>query len=829
MSRMIFWLMVGCLLFSFGCGDDDDDNDVQVDDDAVDDDAVDDDAVDDDAIDDDVADDDTGGEDLPQWLEDRPYLQNRSLWSQEIDMSQPPKLRKLGVIAAGNGKVFGILGNQFPLGSWHNLGGPNYQMDLKWFSDYEPWMYVAGKRVQPTHQAISRVRKTPIAIAGATDGLLEWTSVNFAPKYASDTLAEQALISVWIVRNVSEKSATDASITIDSNLGVFRGSGLWETNFEERFMNVRPLGLTAQAADSINDMSIPLGIIAPGEEIVFVLPYVFTKGEDDPEMIFNAIETAGVDALLESTVQWWENWFAQATQVITPDEKFNDLIRTLILAIKINQAESGGLSQMSQYSHTWLRDTMGPAMFYSVVGLTEDLRDMLDYLWGAIVIRGNLGNAQPLDLDITNLPPEPDWENLPELTGFTRAEGPSHLPLQYREFYRATGDLEPLEERYGMLKHALVHQQFIDGCMQYFSGDETFEDVMEAAFGFNIIPDPDTEWLSTNSSCLMIAAARFMAEVADLLGFTDDAEMFGGMADDFVDCLENTFWNEEKSMYAVMVDTITREPWPHPYEDVNTMPIWWRSLPLDDPHIVDNFETLMSTLGRENGTAVSPLAWPYTAIFHHVTDGVQTGMSHGYYLDNLTRMFHPMADVAFERWQDIFSPSGNLDEAVSTDDYGHLSMLREPFGIVCDVSARYRSWEAGIVGYAYFEYLTGFAPDVAAGRIALAPHLPPGWDQMRFENMQFGEDHFDLIISDAGNGERVISLTTDEAAGFELELTVPLDGEVTGIVVNDQDLPAGQYESRQNDYGRTIVALEPFLVEAGSEVEIEVQYAQGGK
>ncbi|MFC1888670.1 hypothetical protein ACFL4G_02825, partial [Thermodesulfobacteriota bacterium] len=62
-----------------------------------------------------------------QWLKDRPRLQNRSLWQQEIDMADPPGPRALGCIAVGNGRVYGNLGDQYPLAAWHNLGGPTYQ------------------------------------------------------------------------------------------------------------------------------------------------------------------------------------------------------------------------------------------------------------------------------------------------------------------------------------------------------------------------------------------------------------------------------------------------------------------------------------------------------------------------------------------------------------------------------------------------------------------------------------------------------------------------------------------------------------------------------
>jgi len=822
MKRNIFVLLVVlacCALLVSGCSDDDDDDN----DDATldDDDTTDDDTADDDVDDDDNDDDDIG--DLPQWLTDRPYLQDRSPWRQDIDMSDAPLVRKLGVQAVGNGKVFGLLGNQYPLGTWHNIGGPNYQKDLKWFTDKEPWIFIPQGRVQPTFQSISRVTDTAVMVITANNGLLEWTSVNFAPKYAADPLAEQALISVWIVRNIGEQMVPAVTFVFDSNLGDLRGGTFHENSFEGHFLDARPLELTGIPGSDLNDMWVPLGDMEPGDEIVFTLPMAFTERGTTANEVFAAIEGATVDTLLESTVQWWQDWFAQMTVVDTPDDKFDDLLRMFALSIKVSQAESGGLCEMSEYSNTWLRDTMGPAVYLPLIGFADDFKDMLDYHWGATLINGNLANALAADFDISNLPPEPDWENLPVMTGRTRAEGPSYVPLQYEQLYRATGNLDLIEQRYGMLKHALVHQQFVDGCMLYFSSDETFEDLMEVSFGLNFIPEPETEFLSANSSYLLIAAARFMADVAQRLGYAADATMFTQMADDVAQCLDDTFWIDSQDMYAVMVDTITREPWPMPYEDISTQAIWLKALPLDDPRVIDTFETLMDILGRENGTAVSKIAFPYTILFPQFHDGVQTGMSHGYYLMNLTRMFHPMADVAFTRWADVVTAAGGTDEAVLTEDYGHLSLLREPFGIVCDVSARYRSWESGIMGQAFLYYLTGFEYHIVDGYVDLAPHLPPDWDQVNIAGLPFGDGRFDLTVTDNEGGGRLVRLTTDADSAFTLNLVVPIDGEVASVTV---DGTAGDYETEVNAYGRTVVTLDPLDIAADNEYEIIVNLAK---
>ena len=760
--------------------------------------------------------------DLPRWLLERPYLQNLSLWGQDIDMADPPLVRKLGCMGVGNGRVFGILGNQFPLATWHNLGGPTYQTSFKWFSDKEPWLIAGGRKQRPLRQSIHRVRNTPVVIARARNDLLEWTSVNFAPVFPADTRAEHALVSVWIVRNVGRAPAIGVQLEIDSNFGRFTDGALRESDWEGRYLDIRPIEVEAFSGEESDDARIPVGDLAPGQETAVTLVYVFTQAGQDALEFFMAAAEAGVDALLESTVAAWEGWASRIAQVRTPDPKFNDLMRGHAVAIKINQAVSGGVSEMSQYSHTWLRDTHGPSLYYPAVGLVEDYRDMVDYLWGAALIEGRLANAYNVDYDLSDLPPQPDWENLGEMSGRQRAEGPSLLVLEYENLYRATGDLSPVAERYGMLRHALLDQQFVDGCLQHFSSDETFEDLMEIVFGENFLAEPDESTLSLYSSLLMIRAAGFMAEAASLLGFDDDAAMFEELADSVLDCLEQTFWMEEHGRYAVKADTQTREPFWQPYEDVSTMPLWLQALPADSPRVISNFERTLSLLGRPGGTIGSPMGHPYDEIFFFIKEGVQTGMSHGYWLSNLDRMFHPLADEAFRRWCEVHSAAGFTDEAVIVDDYGHLGILREPWGFVCDVSNRFRSWESGVMGYALLYHLTGYDVRLPEYRVRLAPHLPPEWDRTAFYGLACGQGRFDLEVSSTDGPGRLIEIAADATVGFDLELTVPLDGEVVSASLDGEELPASAYAVEINRYGRTIVTFDPVAIPPGGSAAFAV-------
>ncbi len=816
----IFFLL--CLLAAaMGCGcgdDDDDDSDSDPSDDDADDDSDDD--SDDDADDD--SDDDTQVEQYPQWISARDYLQNRSLWRQDIDMADPPIKRKLGCVGLGNGKVFGILGNQYPLAGWHNIGGPTYQKDLKWFTDKRPWLIAQGQPVDPEYTSISRVRNTPITIVEAEGRGMEWTSVNFAPKYADDPLTEQALISVWIVRNVSSKPIHNVMLEIQSIFGNYGGEIFKEFDYDSRYLHSRPLAAETVAGQNHQDFRIPIGRLNSGEEKVIVLPMVFTLQGEDHEEIFAAIETAGVDALLESTNTWWNDWASQIAVFETPDEKFNDLMRTQAVAIKISQADTGGVGEMSEYSSTWLRDTHGPSLYYPLIGLSDDFKDMIDYLWGAAVLRGGIANAYEIDRDITDLPDQPDWGAMGVMSGRTRAEGPSTLVLEFENYYKATGDLETIEERYDFLKHAVMDQKYVDGCLLHFSGDETFEDLMEVAFGENFIDEPDESTLSFYSSLLAMRAARFMAEIADELGYADDADAFDTLADNVETCAQDTFWLEDEGYYAPKAQTDTREPKRQPYEDINTMPIWLDALPLDDERVISNFEKTWEILGHENGTLYSLTGEPYRTLFTFVREGLLTGMAHGYWLNNPDKLFHPLADTAFSVWTDWFTRTGFTEEALITDDFGHLGLIQEPFGAVCDISARFRSWESGIMGYAYLYHLTGYNHSVPGGWITLAPHLPPEWDEFAIRGLSHGDGRFDFEMVRNASGGRTMTLITDESAAFNLTLTAPLDGAVAGVSINGDTLATDAYSAEENAYGRTVLRLEPLDVGEGETTVFDI-------
>jgi hypothetical protein len=781
------------------------------------------------AVDDDsspgVDDDSAPNPGLSQWMKERPYLQDRSLYRQDIDMHDPPWIRQLGCVGIGNGHVFGIVGNQYPLGDWHNLGGPDYQRNWKWFSDKTLRTYIGDVEQSPARESLSRVRDADVVIVDHSNDTLQWTSVNFAPRGAADPASEEALVSVWIVWNFGAAPVADVSLVFGGTMGWFETTGLHESDYAGRLLDMRPLDLTAVKGPRESEMRVSLGPLAAGEEKVVVVPMVFTETGQDPETSFAALEKAGVDALLRGTVNWWQNWATKILTVQTPDAKFNELLRDFALSMKVNQTYTGGISQMSQYSHVWLRDTHGPSLFYPLIGLGADFKAMLDYHWVGALQDGDLQNSIPANIDMHDVPAQPDWLNLPVMTGKVGAEGPSALVLEYENYYRNSGDLTTLSDRYGMLWDALMHQNIVDGCLEYFSGDETFGDMQQAVFGENILAAPDTKLLSFYSSVLWIRAAQFMVQLATTLGKTADAAQFASMMAAFKSCADAVYWRDDAGFWAIQADPTTLATIAKPYEDVSCSPIWLDALPLDDAHVVSNFENVKAALDHPNAALYSKLNPVYQMLFGgilNIKDGIQTGMSHGYWLNNLDKMFHPEADAAFELWRVIPTAAAATDEGVIVDDYSHLSLLREPFGFDGDTSARYRSWEAGILGHAFLYHLSGYAPDLPNGAAQLAPQLPPEWDQFALNGLAYGDGRFNLEVQVGANGGRTFVITTDATTHFQLTLTTPIDAIFAGATVNGAPAAA---TAVTNPYGRTVVRFAPFNVPAGATTKIVINAA----
>ncbi len=443
----------------------------------------------------------------------------------------------------------------------------------------------------------------------------------------------------------------------------------------------------------------------------------------------------------------------------------------------------------------------------------------------AALVRGNIGNSMEANIEEpTPWPDPPDWESMGTMSGRLAAESPSYLPLQYYAYYSHTGDIDTLLERYGMLKHALVHQDFHNDCLLPFSGDETFREIMTITLGHIVgAVKYEDEWLSVNSSFLFAAAADRMAEIAAILGYTGDETWFNDKAAAVRQCTEDYYWMDEKGYYAAMIDIDTFEPVPTPYEDVNTKPLWSGAESGDDQHQIDQILNVTDEIGIEPGVIQSPIHPTYQWLLSKigVTKGAMSGMTQGYYLDNLARIDHPDAQEAFNIWKVHCNDSGNVSEAMLRDDYARFMYLLEPWGFVSDLTSRYRPWEGGIYGAAMLYYVTGFEVDYPGGIVKFAPHMPDNWNLVAFDQIPFGPHKLKTEVKD--NGAEREFLLTNGAGAFDLYLTLSVPDQITALSINGSAQNLVDFEI-EYQWGRGRVTIGPVSILPNETYKATVTY-----
>ncbi len=760
-------------------------------------------------------------EGLPPYLAERPELTDWSLWQSVFDHDDPIPQRCIGGFGVGNGHVFSMVASVVPFTTLHNLTGPHYQKHLRFFSDKIFTLRLKDRPVAWDYERAYRVRGTAVCVVRLDGEELSLWTIDFAPRQEGviHGPASNTLVRIMVIHNRGPESVSGLSLEVETLIGRAADGMILETVWDD----ARKLaaGFTTPGlpvSEEGKRLILDIDEIPPRGELVTPFALAFATCGGNPRPALDTVALLGPERLLDETLAAWKRFTGDGARIITSDRRFDDLVEGLSVTIATQQAATGGVSEMSEYSHTWLRDIMGPARFYTLIGRIPDYRRMLDYYWLAALDRGNIANALELDIQPAAPPPQPDWESLPTLSGRESAEGPSYLILHYKAYLDATGDWGPLIERYGMLRHALIHQDFRHDCLLPFSDDETFRTAMAATFGHSLFNEYQTTHLSANSSFLWVVAAQFMEEVARHLGFVWHADEYRAMVRDVRDCTEQHYWLESDGFYAPMIDIHTLAPVDRPYEDINTKPLWAGYLAPDDPKAQANILNSLEALDSEGGLYYSPLHPIYRPVARLLgfEKGIVTGMTYGYQLDNLARIDHPLAEEAFLMYRRFFHDCGNVSEDQVVDDFGRAAYFFEPFGFLCDLTARYRSWEGGINGAAMLRYLFGLELDALKGRIRLAPHLPAGWDLARMEKARLGAHRFDITVEDDGRTRRV---RVDRLTGpLLIDAMVSVEGGIEAVFVNGDSVQP----FIESQWGRARVRLPGLFADDLSPLTIEV-------
>jgi len=443
------------------------------------------------------------------------------------------------------------------------------------------------------------------------------------------------------------------------------------------------------------------------------------------------------------------------------EDPLTTIIQSTTDLARATQAESGCvLAQPYMYPLCYVRDQLGS--FKILMAQTEyerAFKALTFYI--AMQNRYGIQNAY----DNTILPPDPKiWEpDANENDGHHRiAEVPSIIILMARDYYKATGNLDQIEPLYDRLAYNLRVQEPSSNGLFPSPGDESYTNTERTA--------PRDRSEMTDSNLLFIGAARFMSELAETLGYLEDAEEFYSIAVKTEQVLMDRLWVSDGEYFAYARDE-SNDP-----EGIDKRPaldslLRWAWLELSSPlhHIPQsNLETVLENL--INPLRIVPEVYNFTA-----------GMNPGYLLYALSRSQNPLMHDAAQLMVNYSTDSGLFSEYYAHED-----------GILIPFSGSLRPWESGINAHAVIQYLIGFQPDMPNQKIYLQPHLPPGWVGWHTRKIELHNEGTMELKLLRDNESRIIfeltryggenPLTFDiEFGGYEGNL-VSEDGSLTPII-----------------------------------------------
>ncbi|MBI5526534.1 MAG: hypothetical protein HY897_09375 [Deltaproteobacteria bacterium] len=699
-----------------------------------------------------------------------------------------PDARHRGSFGTGNGRVFGFVGLDYPLNTLHSLVGPTYEKkNERFFGDYRIFLRDAGSDDLPDFQEewAARSLSAPVLVTRGVRGGLELDTVDFAA--AADGPLGTCFVRLLNVRNRGTTASPALEIVVDPHNAVSSPeTGVIVEAAEGRGLTTR---FTLPGAEVRKSRLIKnIGELAPGAVHTTALLHCTKENHEAAA----ALEFDPGNALEEAAAAY-RTWEAGLVQFDLPDPMVADFLDGMKMTLKVQTAATGASCPMSEYTRTWTRDNIGPALAWLDLGAFEDAAVMMDYIYGATVLEGDLQNSYDADLDLSVLPPEPDWISMPAMIGKTAAEGPSYNVITYGRHFRHTGDVSRAAARFGFLWRCLFGQGFGDFKLLPYSGDETYRAAMNAAFGLPLEFPHHEKSFSVNSSLLWLGAAGEFQRLAKAVGRDDDAEL-ARIASVEVQAGTMDHFLLPDGCLSAFVDRETMDAWPEPFEDEALQVTWSGWKDGDDDLARSSLGCLIGRLRREPGVLMSKLDPKYTDWFNNAKKGVYTGMLPGYTLSGLAEIGHPEAEAAFNFAGRSIDTSGNLPEYLIYDDFSGLTIIYDPAGGIGDYTAKFRPWEGGIVFDAVFKYLTGFAPDALAKTISFRPHLPNGWPQAAYRNLRVGEDRFDLELTGTGAASAEIKIVSRAATDYSVSLRWDAMGgtkpafEIDGTAIAERDV-----------------------------------------
>ncbi len=716
---------------------------------------------------------------FPLWFS-KQKVTDVSTWSHRVEKSpNPPEFRYLGDLGVGNGRVFSLVGYSYPFNTLHSMVGPTYDKGEGFYGDV--WVELSrtaeGKALAWTAQWLGQVRGTDLTITVSENPVVSLWTLDVAPRLEDENdPLHLTFLRFILVTNNHGIVQTDLWLHARfARMQQIHELGVLESRPGRQRLALYP-GHTQESVATEFSLSLPLGTMGPMEERVVVLAF-HTGSKAPPEAAFlNDMTLSDFALALDLTKVRWGELLEGSLTVHSPDVRVDDYLEGIKVVLLTQQAVTGATCPMSEYTRTWLRDIAGPVRYLARVGMWDAAHGMLDYLYRAAVLTGEIQNSYPADLEENPAVDPPDWPSQPPMSGRGRAEAPSYIPMCHYWLWKASGFLDWTPNRLDFLVYALEGQSFEDGLLPY-SGDETFRTAMAVAHDLPATESFEEGYVSANSSILWAAAARYLADLYSALGRDVKATELRQRADDVEARFLDTFVTSS-GMVLPYLHTPDQTLAPTFYEDVSNQPIWAGLWDPFDSKAVDNLREFVQAVGGESGFAVSPLPDSYKNFMGlPMSEGIYTGMNPGYYLYNLARARHPAAEAAFNALSFHLTPTATTPEYQILDDGAPLHFLYDALGGVGDYTARYRPWEGAINADAALTYLLGLVFDAPHARLTLSPNLPNDWDFLTARDIRVGNRRLELSAVCPEPGTRTFRLTLNEGADVSVTLQQTLAGD----------------------------------------------------
>ncbi|HVY61069.1 MAG TPA: hypothetical protein VHF22_05415 [Planctomycetota bacterium] len=713
---------------------------------------------------------------MAAWFNARSWLLDRSTWQNYLTQGNQPDRGAMGVFGLGNGRVFGMVGMSYPMNTIHGMCGPRYSGG--YFGDVAVGLELYPRKIVFDEEWLWKARRSATAITKARSSELELYTVDFAPP------GVEAICRVIIAKNPTAHVQTSVNAWVN-----VVGTTTAETPYRlvqdhgARRLTVGATGAPLGASvDASGQLKIQFGDLAAGEEKTALLYMVMSDDEARRQAEIVTIQSTGADRLLESTRQWWDAFFNEGASFELPDQKVKDWIDDFTVTLATQLAENGCASPMSRYTSTWMRDQEGAFRVFLRQGRPEAVRRMLEAYYKTSILSGGIYNSMGADKDLSNVPAPPDWMQASFMPGRNAVEAPSYIPIEWYDFYKATGDRAFLAECYDYCKAAVLRQEVSPDGLMRFNGDEPFRWVMAIA---TALYEPENRGWSSNSAFLFVAAADRMAKVATLLGKTADAADFQQRADFVRAATEQHFWLPGQGIYDCCVLFTNLIPVGKPFEDITLMPLRIGYVGPKDPHGRANLLNAKQMLVQPDGFMQSPLAVSGLLGGLAVNAAAYDGMVPGYYLQNLTIVDHADAEKAFNCLGRTALCTGEICEGQLAGSHNALMLEYAADGVsLADIVARFRPWEGGLCVDAALQYLFGEDWDAPNAKVSVTPHVPNGWGAFAARGLKVNGQLYDVEVRDFGT-RRLERVTNRSSAPLTVNLGASVVGVGIGVVRMD--------------------------------------------